>query len=91
MNNKITILSPGTECWKTRKIISAINNFLDSERISVEFEIITTLNDFLKYKTWILPTIIINGAIVARGYKPSNKKIMKYLNINNTDKYFQKC
>jgi disulfide oxidoreductase YuzD len=33
----------------------------------------------LTYETWILPTIIINGKIVARGYKPSDKEILQNL------------
>jgi hypothetical protein len=36
-------------------------------------------DEFEKYKTWILPTIIINGNIVARGYKPADEVIFKSL------------
>jgi len=61
--NTITILSPGPNCWKTKKIIASISN----------------LKEFAKYKIWILPTIIINDKIVARGYRPSNEKIITNL------------
>ena len=78
--NKITILSPGLNCWKTKKIIISINKFIDKRNIKAEFGIISNLKEFVKYRTWILPTIIINGEIVARGYRPSNEKILYSLN-----------
>ncbi len=77
--NTITILSPSPNCWKTKKIITSISKFIDKENIDVEFEIISSLKEFVKYRTWILPTIIINNKIVARGYRPSNEKIINNL------------
>jgi len=78
--NKITILSPGPNCWKTQKIIVSIRKFISKENIDAEFEIISKHEQFLKYRTWILPTILINNKIVARGYRPSNKKIIENTN-----------
>jgi len=77
--NKIIILSPGSNCWKTRKIIASIRKFIDKENIEAEFEIVSSFKEFVKYRTWILPTIIINDKIVARDYKPSNDKIINNL------------
>ena len=77
--NMITILSPGPNCWKTRKIIASINKFIDKENIEAEIEIISSLKEFVKYRTWILPTIIINNKIVARGYRPSDDKLIRNL------------
>ncbi len=79
MTNKIEILSPGKNCWKTRKIISKMEKLVNAQNIEVEFEIISELKKLLNYRTWILPTIIINGKIVARGYKPSDKTIIENL------------
>jgi len=79
MANKIEILSPGPNCWKTRKIITSLKRFFEENNIEVEFKIINTVKEFLKYETWILPTIIINDKIVARGYRPTNEKILKNL------------
>ena len=79
MKNKIEILSPGKYCWKTKKIISKIKKFLITQNVDVEFVIISELKKILEYNTWILPTIIINGKIVARGYKPNDRKIIENL------------
>ena len=77
MINKIKILSPGQGCWKTKKIIKYLRTFFLENNIQAEFVIITELEEFLKYETWILPTIVINDKIVARGYKPSKDTILK--------------
>ncbi len=79
MKNIIEILSPGENCWKTKKIISKMKKLLVSYNVDVEFVIISELEKMLTYETWILPTIIINGKIVARGYKPSDKEILENL------------
>ncbi len=76
MKNSVEILSPGPNCWKTRKIIKSIERFFEENSIEAEFRVINTIDDFVKYRTWILPTILINGKIVARGYRPSNNKIL---------------
>jgi 3-deoxy-D-manno-octulosonic-acid transferase len=77
--NNITVLSPGKGCWKTKKIIGYIERFLSKYRIKSEITVETDIKQFFKYRTWILPTIIINGKIVARGYKPSEKKLFETL------------
>ncbi len=77
--NTITVLSPGKGCWKTRKIIKYLERFLTKYNIVSEIAIETDIKQFFKYRTWILPTIIVNGKIVARGYKPSEKKLFETL------------
>ena len=80
MTNKIEILSPGPGCHKTQRIINSIKKLLETKQVEFELQIISNPADFLKYRTWILPTVIINNKIVSRGYKPSNKKIFETLN-----------
>jgi len=41
---------------------------------------VDSMDEILNYPTWILPTIIVNGKVVARGYAPSKKLIMNHLN-----------
>ncbi len=77
MTNKIEILSPGKNCWKTKKIISKLEKFAIAQNIDVKFVVVNDLKKILEYKTWILPTIIIKGKIVARGYKPDDKLIIE--------------
>ena len=79
MTNSIEILSPGTNCRKTQKIIKSMEQFFIEHNIEADIKIISGLREFVKYKTWIVPTIIINGKVVARGYRPANEKILKNL------------
>lgn len=81
MKNTVKILSPGQGCWKTRKIIKSLEKFFVENNIPAEFIIIDEADKYLEYRTWILPTIIINDKIVARGYRPSNDKIINHLKI----------
>jgi len=80
MKNKVKILSPGPGCWKSKKIIKSMKEFMAENNIEADFEVVTKLKDFLKYRTWILPTVIINNKVVARGYRPTNEVILKNLN-----------
>ena len=75
MINKIKILSPGSGCRRTNKIVKAITKFMEQNKIEFELEIVAKPDEFIKYKTWILPTVLINNKIVSRGYRPSNKII----------------
>ena len=77
MTNKIEILSPGPACWKTKKIIRSIKSILESHQVEYELKIITDWDLFTNYNTWILPTVVINNKIVARGYKPNEKEIFE--------------
>ena len=75
MNHNIVILSPGTGCRKTGKIIRYLKDYLKISGINAKISIINNLEEMRTYPTWILPTIIINGAVIARGYKPSKYKL----------------
>ncbi len=69
MKNKVEILSPGKNCCKTSRLIKYLELFFEENKIEAEFIIVDNADEFEKYKTRILPTIIINGTIVARGLK----------------------
>lgn len=77
MKNKIEILSPGPECRRTQRIINSIKTILENERVDFEIQIISNQDEFFNYKTWILPTVIINNKVVSRGYKPYEQTILK--------------
>lgn len=76
MGNKIEILSPGPGCWKTKRIIRALKMLLVKKQVDFELVINTNQESFSNYNTWILPTVIINNRIVARGYKPDEQSIL---------------
>ena len=80
MMNKIEILSPGPGCHRTERIIYSLKNILEKNKVEFEFEIITDQDTFTNYRTWILPTVVINNKIASRGYRPSTKVILDALN-----------
>ena len=87
MINQVKILSANANCSVTKRIINSLDKFFKENNISAEFIIISNLDDLLKYRTWILPTIIINEKIVAKGYLPSKEKILS--NIIKTNNILQ--
>jgi hypothetical protein len=77
--NKIEILCPSKKCRKCTRITNSLLTLLKNENIEAEIIIIDKLEEMLEKHTWILPTIIVNDKIVARGYLPSKEKILKEL------------
>ena len=77
--NHIEILSPGENCRRTGKIIRYVKVLMDEHKVDAKIEVITETQSFLNYRTWILPTVVVNGKIVSRGYRPSEKNILKNL------------
>ncbi len=75
MSNQIKILSPGPACRRTRRILRRLERYCEKRQIPVNFEIETDLEKIKQYETWLLPTILINGTIVSRGYLPPEKMI----------------
>ena len=77
--NQIKILSPGPACRRTRRIMRRLEWYFEKRNIPVSFEIETDLEKIKAYDTWLLPTIIINGKMVSRGYFPPEKVIESHL------------
>ncbi len=77
--NQIEILSPGKACHRTQKIIRHLETFIQEHKFNAEIKVITENRKFLNYNTWILPTVIVNGKILSRGYRPSEKNLLKIL------------
>jgi disulfide oxidoreductase YuzD len=53
---------------------------LKEENVEAEIIIIDQLEELITKHTWILPTIIVNDKVVARGYMPEKQKILNELN-----------
>lgn len=79
MPNEIKILCPGRKCGKCRRMIARVEEALKLSGIQSEIQIVDTLEEMLQYHTWILPTLVINDNMVARGYIPSVQKIQAFL------------
>jgi hypothetical protein len=86
VKNEIKIVCPGQKCGKCRRMIDHVMTATETLGVKPGIEIIDDPEKMALYNTWILPTLVINGKIVARGYVPSVQMIQKHL-INITDKY----
>jgi hypothetical protein len=79
LKNKIEILCPGRNCRKCRRFINYFEKFIADNSIDAEIIVITSLKEFIRFRTWILPSVFINDKKVGRGYIPDEKVIFEAL------------
>jgi len=82
MNNRhaeIKLLCPSTRCKKCRRIIDDIERIIEELGIVVDFEVVTEMDDLLKLRAWIFPTLFVNGVKIYEGYVPKHKYLKKKL------------
>ncbi len=58
--NNIKILCPGRKCGKCRRMIQRVDEAVRILDIEAEIETIDGIDEMLNYRTWILPTLVIN-------------------------------
>ncbi len=61
-------------------MISRIEEATNMPGVEATIEIIDSMDEILTYHTWILPTLVVNKNMVARGYVPSLQQILKHIN-----------
>jgi hypothetical protein len=49
--------------------------------LETEINILDKMDDLLKYNTYVLPALVINGKMLARGYVPEKSKIIEELRL----------
>jgi len=74
---EIKLLCPPKKCGKCRRMISRVESILKQLGIHEEIQIENDPDELLQYPTWVLPTLLINGKVVARGYIPSTDAVSK--------------
>ena len=79
MENEIKIFCPKKKCGKCTRLFARVEEAIKISGQSWKIEKVDSLDEVMKYPTWILPTLVINGKIAARGYVPSVKMIVKKL------------
>jgi hypothetical protein len=60
-------------------MIARVEEAVEVEEVDADIQIVNSFGELVKYKTWILPTLIVNNEIVARGYIPGVERIIKCL------------
>lgn len=60
-------------------MIASVEEAVKVSGVDATIDIVDSIDEFLKYKTWILPTLVINGRNVARGYVPKVEVMQQHL------------
>ena len=76
---EIKLLCPPKKCGKCRRMISRVEAILEQMGIKEKIQIVNNPDELLQYPTWVLPTLLINGKVVARGYLPSSDVVREVL------------
>ena len=77
---EIVILCPGTKCKKCRRMIARVEEAVTESGIETEVKVLDTLEDLMKYDTYVLPALVIRGKMFARGFVPEKRTIIQALN-----------
>ncbi|MCA1759876.1 MAG: thioredoxin family protein [Bacteroidales bacterium] len=84
MENKIKIFCPKKKCGKCTRMVARVEEAIKISGLPLKIEIVDSLDEMMKYPTWILPTLIINEKVAARGYVPSVKMIVEKITESNS-------
>jgi hypothetical protein len=58
-------------------MVQQVEDAVKESGMEAEIKILDKLDDLLKYNTYVLPALVINGKMFARGYVPEKNKIME--------------
>jgi disulfide oxidoreductase YuzD len=61
-------------------MLSRVEEAVNLSETETSVTIIDSLEEILNHPTWILPTLVINSKVVARGYVPSLQQIHDLIN-----------
>ena len=64
-------------------MVARVEEAIKVSGLPEKIEMVDSLDEMMKYPTWILPTLVINEKVTARGYIPSVNIILKQLKTNN--------
>jgi hypothetical protein len=66
-------------------MVARVEEAINISGLPLKIEIVDSLDEMMKYPTWILPTLVINEKVTARGYVPSVNIILEQLKTNNSN------
>jgi hypothetical protein len=76
MTVKLFILCPGSKCRKCKKMVQQVEEAVLESGMAAEVTIVDAIDELIRFNTWVLPALVINGKMVARGYVPEKSKII---------------
>ncbi|MFO7789240.1 MAG: thioredoxin family protein [Bacteroidales bacterium] len=78
MINKIEILCPPKKCNKCTRMIARVEEAAKRSSAKTEIIIVDSIDQLQTYNSWLLPSLVVNGQMVSRGYIPEINKIQKF-------------
>lgn len=60
-------------------MIRTVEEIVKLEQIDARLVILDSLDDYVRFNTWVLPSLFINGKAVARGYTPLRSDLAQKL------------
>ena len=73
---KLFILCPGQKCRKCIRMVKQVEEAVLESGMDAEIQIVDKIDELVKFNTWVLPALVINGKMIARGYVPEKSKII---------------
>lgn len=67
-------------------MVARVEEAIKISGLPLQIEIVDSLDEMMKYPTWILPTLVINEKVAARGYIPTVKMIVKMLKASDVSR-----
>lgn len=77
---KLFILCPGQKCKKCIRMVKQVEEALRESGMDAEVQIVDKIDELVRFNTWVLPALVINGRMIARGYVPEKSKIIEEMN-----------
>ena len=74
---KLFILCPGQKCKKCIRMVRQVEEAVQESGVDAEIQIVDKIEELVRFNTWVLPALVINGRMIARGYVPEKSKIIE--------------
>jgi len=57
-------------------MVRQVEEAVQESGLETKVNIVDTIEELVKFNTWVLPALVINGRMIARGYVPEKSKII---------------
>ena len=57
-------------------MVRQVEDAVQESGMEAEVVIVDKIDELVKFNTWVLPALVINGKMIARGYVPEKSKII---------------
>jgi len=60
-------------------MIRTVEEIVETEHINANVVVLDSVDDYVRFNTWVLPSLFIDGMSVARGYTPMRENLVRKL------------